>query len=102
LVLAGIVYVFLAFILPTITINNPIFKGLAGAGTIIAPFVALFFIFISLISLTRQLRIRKQFEKQKSIDTLNDLSWKSYRRHHSRILPAATPSGAAPSAHNNK
>ena len=78
LVLAGVVYVFLEFILPTITINNSILKGLAGASTLLAPFVALFFILISLISFTRKLRVKKQLDQQKSIDTLNDLSWKHF------------------------
>ncbi|MGB0991167.1 MAG: DUF2034 domain-containing protein [Akkermansiaceae bacterium] len=78
LVIALVGYIFLGSILPHISFENPIIKGIANAGIHLAPLVAIFFVFIAIVSFFRGLRVKKQFEKQKSIDSLNQLSWKEF------------------------
>lgn len=78
LIFAGVAYIFLKFILPSLTISNQVLQGIASTGVHFAPLAAIFFIFLAIVSFSRSLRIKNQFKRQKSVDTLNDLSWKSF------------------------
>lgn len=78
LVMAAIAYVFLSSVLPAIAFSNPVYKSIAAAGPLYAPGTAVFFVFLAIISAVRRQRIRKQFEQQESVKTLNDLSWKAF------------------------
>lgn len=78
LVLAALSYLFFSSILPRIAINNPILQGIASSGGNFAPLAAIFFVFLAVVSFARGLRIKTQFKRQKSVDTLNDLGWKEF------------------------
>ncbi len=78
LIFATVAYIYLKFFLPVIAFQNPLIKIFASIGANLAPWVTLFFIFLSVLSFVRGRRITKQYEQQMSVDTLNELSWKEF------------------------
>lgn len=78
LIFAIAAYISLKFILPSIEFQSPLLKIFAITGANLASWAALFFVFLAIVSFARGRRIKKQYEQQKSVDTLNELSWKEF------------------------
>jgi restriction system protein len=81
-VLSGISYIVLKFIIPSIKVqqdlNHALYYGLIKAAPTLAPFVAFFLLIPAPISLFNSIRKRKLLDKQKSIDTVRSLNWKEF------------------------
>ena len=77
LILSGIAYL-ASFVIPSISSSS---MGTTMVLTVIsrlAPWLAIFLLFIALLSFIRGFKVRAQLNRQKSVKTLNELSWKSF------------------------
>lgn len=75
--LAGIIY-FLGGILSGVTSSSLGFTVVLSAAKGIAPIFSIALLFIAMLSFIRGFKVRSQLKRQKSVDTLNELSWKSF------------------------
>ncbi|MBT8036917.1 MAG: restriction endonuclease [Verrucomicrobiae bacterium] len=77
LILAGVTY-FIGGILPGITSSDMAITMIVNIARSSAPIFSIALIFVSLLSFIRSVKTRSQLKRQKSVDTLNELSWKSF------------------------
>jgi restriction system protein len=78
LILAAIVYVSLKFWLPTIEFHSPIFRGIASAIPRMAGIFASVLVFAALMSALLAWRKGELLNKQTSISSVKNLSWKNF------------------------
>lgn len=76
-ILAGVVYVALKFVIPLINIDSPALKGLALAAPQLA-WYAIFLLIPAVISFFNSTRKRKLLDRQNSIQSIRALSWKEF------------------------
>ncbi len=74
---SAVVYVILRFVVPSITFNGPILKGMAPIASQLA-WIAVIFLLPAAASAFESLRKRKLFERQSGIDSIRSLSWKQF------------------------
>jgi len=77
-VVAGMAFVILRYILPSIGGDNIVLKGVARAAPTVAPWAALFFFIPAPISAYHTWRKRKLLDNQKGLDSIRSLSWREF------------------------
>lgn len=77
-VLGGIAYLLLRFVLPSKSFQSPIFAGLAKMGPTFATWAAIIFGFAAALSLLLQLTRGRLLDRQTNIDSIQDLSWHKF------------------------
>ncbi|MCF7982683.1 MAG: restriction endonuclease [Pseudomonadales bacterium] len=75
---SAITYLFLAFVLPIITTENMAITILIKSLPHLAPYFAFILLIPAPFSALNSIRKRRMLEKQSSIQSLNDLSWKEF------------------------
>ncbi|MGE5212579.1 MAG: restriction endonuclease, partial [Nitrospirota bacterium] len=70
-------FIGLKFIVPAVDVQNPFFKGLAGAAPSIAP-MAFLLLLPAPVSFLNSRRKRKLLDKQKDLDSIRSLPWKQF------------------------
>ncbi len=78
LVVSGIVYVALRFIVPTIEFKGSFLKGLAGAAPTLAVPLGVTLVIPAPIAFFNSLRKKKLLDKQRDLDSIKCLSWKEF------------------------
>ena len=77
IILAGVIY-FVGGILSGITSSSLGFTIVVNTAKGFAPLISILLLFLALVSFLRGFKTRSQFKGQKSVDTLNKLSWKEF------------------------
>jgi restriction system protein len=77
-ILAFFVYILLKYLIPAITFQAPLFKGIAKATPNIASFLALILLFVAAISAFNAWRKGELLDRQKGIPTLRQISWREF------------------------
>ena len=75
-VFAGVVFVFVRYVVPGISSENLGFKVIARAAPFVAPWAALVLLLPAPVSAYRSWRKRKLLENQKGLESIRSLSWK--------------------------
>ncbi|MFZ5555286.1 MAG: restriction endonuclease [Pseudomonadota bacterium] len=78
LVVAGIIYLGLRFVVLSLASSSPFLQGLAQSAPKLAWFLALPFVLAAAVAAARQYFRRRLLETQKDIDSLRDLSWQEF------------------------
>jgi restriction system protein len=76
-IIAGVVYVVLKFVIPSIWAQDPIFKFMALAAGQLA-WVAVIFLFPAAVSAIESLRKGRLLDQQSGIESIRSLSWKEF------------------------
>ena len=71
-------YIALAFVIPSITIDNPVLQGVAKALAHFAPYIAFFLLIPAPISAINTLRKKKLLDQQTSIHSVRALGWREF------------------------
>lgn len=77
-VVAGIAYVALAVVLPSVTIESVVMRNIANAFSTMAPFVGCFLLFPAPISAFNSWRKRRLLDSRKGIESIRALGWKEF------------------------
>ncbi len=77
-VVAGIAYVALAVVLPSVTIESVAVRGVVNAFSTMAPFVGCFLLFPAPISAFNSWRKRRLLDSRKGIESIRSLGWKAF------------------------
>jgi restriction system protein len=77
-ILAGVAYVLLKYLIPTIPFENMVFQALSRAAPVVAPWVSLVLLIPAIISAINSLRRKRLLEDQKDLDSIRSLSWKEF------------------------
>lgn len=78
LLLAGVAYVGLKYYLPSIEFKSLTYKGMGLAFSNMAGFIAFIFIFTAALSAYHAWRKRELFDRQTSVKSIKELSWKDF------------------------
>jgi restriction system protein len=73
-------FVFLRFILPLFSSENPFLKHISDLLATISPVIALMFLAAAGVSALRSLKRGRMLENQKDLDTLKQLNWKEFEQ----------------------
>jgi restriction system protein len=79
-VVAGMVFLVLRYILSGISGDNLVLKSVARAAPIVAPWAALFFLIPAPISAYRSWRKSKLLDGQKDLDGIRSLNWRAFEQ----------------------
>lgn len=77
-VFSAIAYIFLAFVVPSIAIENMFFQGIKQAVPQIAPYIAFILLIPAPISAINSWRKRQLLENQNNIHSIRALGWKEF------------------------
>ncbi len=77
-IVAAIVYVLLAYAVPTFFQDNPFAAPLFIAAKAYAPFIAVLFLGVGAASFLRSLFIKKRYNSVKELDDIRKLSWREF------------------------
>src|SRR4030042_120917 len=77
-VVAGMFFLFLRYILPGMSGDNIVLKGVARAAPTVAPWVGLFFLIPAPISAYHSWRKRKLLDNQKDLNSIRSLGWQEF------------------------
>jgi restriction system protein len=96
---SGIAFVILRFILPSIDFQNMVLNSFAKGLSIAAPFLALILLIPAPISALRSWRKRRRLDSQKGIGSIRALGWRefeelvgeAYRRQGYTVIENTTP-----------
>jgi restriction system protein len=78
LIFAALSFLFLNFFLPLIPLGSPMANSFVKGVSQLAPYIAIILIITSAFSLINQLFRGKMIEKQTSLDSIGDLSWRQF------------------------
>jgi restriction system protein len=78
LILAVVVYVSCRYWLPSLSFQNPFYKGIAMAIPRLAPVAAGILLFVAAISAFNAWRKGRLLKSQKSVETLRAISWQEF------------------------
>jgi restriction system protein len=96
---SGITFVILRFILPSIDFQNMVLNSFAKGLSIAAPFLALILLIPAPISALRSWKKRRHLDTQKGIDSIRALGWRefeelvgeAYRREGYKVIENTVP-----------
>lgn len=77
-VIAGVVYAGMRWILPSMEFGNPMLKGLAAAMPKAAWFFGILFLIPALVSFIRSMQRKRLLDSRSDIDSIRDLSWADF------------------------
>ena len=91
---AAVVFLALAIVVPSLTIENPLLKGFASAAPKLAPVLSLLLLVPAPISAFHSWRKRKLLDSQRGIASTREISWRefeelvaeAYRRQGYQVL----------------
>src|SRR5690348_8075821 len=78
--IAGVIYVSLRFVLPAVDLKSTFVQGIARGISPIAWIFALPFMFAALGSAVRQFLNWRRFNKQTSIESIRELTWREFEQ----------------------
>jgi len=75
---AGVVFSTLQYILPAVKTDNLLLQGMFKAGPLMAPWFGFLFLIPAPISFLNSIRKKRLLDKQKDIESIRSLSWKQF------------------------
>ena len=78
LAVAAAVYLALRFVLPPLGAGNPMLRGLAAGGALIAPYLALSFAVLAPLAYLNRLYRRWLLDRQTSLESIRSLPWREF------------------------
>lgn len=77
-IVAGVVYAGMRWILPTMEFSNPMLRSLAATSPNFAWFFGLLLLFPALVSFIRSMQRKRVLDSRSDIDSIRDLSWADF------------------------
>ena len=77
-IVAAVAYILLRFVLPSISVGDPIAGGMIKGFSMMAPLIALFVLAAGVISFFKSLQRRRLLSKQTGLDSVGHLSWQQF------------------------